>query len=82
MAPRPPPASATERSVAAAILLALAAIAAAVAWLQADYPPDKYRGETAVAPPAADVPASPPLRLPDDAVALSAPEAFGPATLS
>jgi len=82
VAPRPPPASATERSVAAAILLALAAIAAAVAWLQDDYPPDKYRGETAVAPQAADVPASPPLRLPDDAVALSAPEAFGPATLS
>lgn len=82
MTPRPPPASATERSVAAAILLVLAAIAAAVAWLQGDYPPDKYRGETAASNFDGDAPSAAPLRLPDEAVALSAPEAFGPATLS
>jgi hypothetical protein len=80
--PRPPPASATERSVAAAILLALAAIAAAVAWLQGDFPPDKYRSGTAASTAVDDAPSASPLRLPDDAVALSAPEAFGPSTLS
>lgn len=83
MAPTFRPASATERSVSAVIALALVGIAAWVLVIQGDFPPDKYRSAgTGGAGIAARPEAATPLRLPEDALALAAPETFDSRTLS
>lgn len=76
------PTSPAERSVAALLLLVLFGIAGAVLWLQADFPPDKYRATPAAGGTVPSRPDAVPLPVPDGAAALSAPETFDARTLA